>query len=464
MTSPHLWSVAQARTAMERGVISTAEYLTELTRRREVLAHLHAFVHETDGLRPDSSRPSGPLGGVPLAVKDNIDVAGLPTTACTPALRHHVPVRHAAVWRRVTAAGAVPMGKTTMHELAYGVTGVHADALTARNPAAPGRLAGGSSSGTAAAVAAGIVPAGLATDTGGSARIPAALCGVVGFRPSTGRYPDQGIVRISPSRDTVGIVARGVDDVHLLDAVLGGGTTSSRKPPTTAPVLALPRATAWADLDPEVARVTEAALDALRSAGWQLRELCEPLYDPADLIEAATAVPLAETKAAVNAYLRGHGAPQTSTTVFEALVSPDVRTLLIPLLDGPVVDPGRRLAAHLIAARTAHAALDALGNCGATAFLAPTTPLPAPPLATGAWVSHRGRNVPTFTTYIRNTAPAAVWGWPSLTVPVGRTAAGLPVGLLLDAPRHHDEHLLELGRRCEQILATTRHPPTPEIP
>ncbi|WP_431782529.1 amidase family protein [Streptomyces chumphonensis] len=465
MAAPHLWSLLRARTALRRGELSPAAYAAELRSRQEQLAGLRAFVDDARPGRPVEPPPTGPLSGVPLAVKDNIDVAGVPTTACTPALRHHTPMRHSAVWQRCAEAGAELMGKTTLHELAYGVTGAHADHLTARNPVDPGRLAGGSSSGTAAAVAAAIAPAGLGTDTGGSVRIPAALCGVVGFRPSTGRYPNEGVVRISPTRDTVGVLARSVSDVRLLDAVLSGEPPPP--PPPTAPpppVLALPRATSWTGLDPDVARVMENACDTLRAAGWSLLELPDPLYDTAALLEAATSVPLAETRAAVTAYLRAHGSPLTFDAVLEAIASPDVRDVLAPLLDGPVISSEQYHAARLVERATADAALRALRLSGAAAFLSPTTITPAPPRGTGERMTSGGRDLPTFTTYIRNTAPAAVWGWPSLTVPAGHTARGLPVGLLLDAPRHHDRELLDIGHRCARHLSVERRPLKPETP
>ncbi|MFE0029118.1 amidase family protein [[Kitasatospora] papulosa] len=457
MTAPHLWTLAQAGQALREGDISAAEYRSELLRRRRQLSGLRAFVSDTGLVPSPEAQLPGSLGAVPLAVKDNIDVAHVPTTACTPALSHHVPLRHSGVWQRCVDAGASLMGKTTMHELAYGVTGAHKDQLTARNPVDFSRLAGGSSSGTAAAVAAEIVPAGLGTDTGGSIRIPAALCGVLGFRPSTGRYPDQGIIRISPTRDTVGVIARSIEDLRLLDAVLSGQRLPSPPPvPTsTPPVLALPRATSWANLDPEVARVAEAACDGLRAAGWSLLDLPQPLYDPDELLEAATAVPLAETRTALDDYLRGHNSPRTSQSVLENLASTDVRAILAPLLHGPVIGAEQYRAAHAVGRRTARAALRTLHSVGAEAFLSPTTVTPAPPLGTGQWMTAGSNQVPTFATYIRNTAHAAVWGWPSLTLPAGNTSSGLPVGLLLDAPRHHDELLLDLGRRCAQHLPAT---------
>ncbi|MEV6808457.1 hypothetical protein [Streptomyces sp. NPDC051132] len=157
-----------------------------------------------------------------------------------------------------------------------------------------------------------------------------------------------------------------------------------------------------------MARAAEAACDVLRAAGWTLRDLPEPLYDPAGLLDAALAVPLAETRPALADYLRGHGYLLTCKAVLESVASPDIRAVLTPVLHGPVVDPARRRAAREVARRTAQAAWRALRRSGAAAFLCPTTLTPAPPLGTGRWVTVGGRQAPTFTTYIRNTAPRSM--------------------------------------------------------
>src|SRR5699024_554346 len=159
---------------------------------------------------------AGELAGVPLAVKDNIDTCDAPTTAGTAALQGRVPGSDSTAVARLRAADGLLAGKTVMHELSLGITSNNAVTGPARNPYDPTLIAGGSSGGTATAVAAGMVPAGLGADTGGSVRQPASLCGLVGFRPTVGRYPTGGMVPLSRTRDAIGPMARSVADVVLL--------------------------------------------------------------------------------------------------------------------------------------------------------------------------------------------------------------------------------------------------------
>ena len=170
--------------------------------------------------------PLGPLHGVPLALKDNLDTADMPTTGGTPGLRGSRPARNAPVVQRLLDAGAIVFGKANLHELAYGITNNNAGFGAARNPYDRTRIPGGSSGGVGAAVGARIVPGGIGSDTGGSVRVPAALCGIVGFRPTTGRWPQAGIVPISHTRDTAGPMTRSVADCVLLDRVVTGATAA----------------------------------------------------------------------------------------------------------------------------------------------------------------------------------------------------------------------------------------------
>jgi indoleacetamide hydrolase len=181
-------------------------------------------------LRDAAKAAGGPLDGMAILIKDNINTADYPTTAATPALEGNRPAADAPVVLRLKAAGALIAGKANMHELSMGGTNGSSIFGIARNPYALDYTPGGSSGGVAAAVAAGIVRAGIGTDTIGSIRVPASLCGVIGFRPSFGRYPAEGIVPLSLSQDTPGPIARSMADVIALDAVLSGEVVNCRAP------------------------------------------------------------------------------------------------------------------------------------------------------------------------------------------------------------------------------------------
>lgn len=241
----------------------------------QACADLHTMTHvDTDAVRHAAwvadDVPAGRRGllhGLPMVVKDNIDVAGWPCTAGSAALADHRPRRDADCVAPLRATGVVVLGKCNLHEFALGVTSANTACGAVRNPHAPGRIAGGSSGGTAAAVAARLAPVGLGTDTGGSIRIPAALCGLVGFRPGTGRWPTRGLVPISaPSRDTAAPMARSVADCALLDAVIFGADLQL---PTLSPRgqrLGVPQEF-WDDMHAGMATQLQSALAGMAAAG-----------------------------------------------------------------------------------------------------------------------------------------------------------------------------------------------------
>lgn len=180
-----------------------------------------AAAKTADSLQKDGAE-LGPLHGVPIVVKDNIAAEGLPATGGTPALKNWVPSSDAEVLAKLKEAGAILLGKTNLHELAFGITSNNAAFGAVANAYDSRRFAGGSSGGTGAAVGGHLAPAGLGTDTGGSVRIPAALNGVAGLRPSSGRYLQGGIIPISKTRDTAGPLARSVEDLVLIDGIITG--------------------------------------------------------------------------------------------------------------------------------------------------------------------------------------------------------------------------------------------------
>jgi len=212
--SDHTLSLSQARQIRDqRG----AQALTDFVLSRAVADQGNAVLAHSNSVAPQAE---GPLAGIPFAVKDNIDCLPFPTTGGSPALLDNQPKADASAVAKLKAAGAHAPLKLNLHELAFGVTNNNAHFGAVPTPFDTTRVAGGSSGGSAAAVASGIVPFALGTDTGGSTRIPAAFCGIVGFRPSTGRYPDGGVLTLSTTRDTIGPMASSVTDIIEVDALI----------------------------------------------------------------------------------------------------------------------------------------------------------------------------------------------------------------------------------------------------
>ena len=217
-------SAADVVAAVNSGEVSAVEVVGAALARIEAHRDGHAFITVCADEAMDRARANfkGPLAGLPLAVKDNFDTAGIRTTAGSSILADNVPTRTAPAVARLEAAGAIVVGKTNMHEFAFGATSQNPHWGTVANPRLPGRVAGGSSGGTAAALADYQAVIGLGTDTGGSIRIPASCCGIVGFKPAFGAIPVRGVFPLTPSFDTVGPMARTVADVALVESVLTG--------------------------------------------------------------------------------------------------------------------------------------------------------------------------------------------------------------------------------------------------
>jgi indoleacetamide hydrolase len=467
--------VADAARLIRDRSITSAELTRAYLARAEANADLNAYITldragavaaaERADAELAAGKARGPLHGVPLVVKDNTHVAGLPNTAATPALREFVPKENAPTVQKLVDAGAVILGKTNMHELAFGISGYNEGFYTAqpigtRNPYDRTRIAGGSSSGTGAAIGARLAPGGLGSDTGGSVRIPAALTGGAGLRPTLLRYSQLGVTPISHSRDTVGPMAQTVADVALIDAVITG-----RRVPGPASLggvrLGVYRAYFFKDLDADTAAVTEAALAKLRQAGATIVEVDMPELQK--LNDAASfPVALYEAYDDLKAYLAKYQTGKTVEQVAEAIASKDVKAtydgLVIPRkLPAPngVVDAAPIYKAAMEQARPALARhfADTFQKSGIDALVAPTTPHVA--AAQGPDAS----SLPTFLLFIRNTDPGSNAGIPGLTIPAGLgPSSGLPVGLSLDGPRGSDERLLAIGLAIEKVLGRTPPP------
>ncbi|MDR3467766.1 MAG: indoleacetamide hydrolase [Xanthobacteraceae bacterium] len=469
MEELHQLGVLEAAAAIRAGDITAEALAAALLQRAQALESLNAFVTLDADIILAAARAAdqhraagkllGPLHGVPIALKDNINTAAFPTTAGTPGLRQHRPKANAPVAQALIDAGAIVFGKAGMHELAYGITSNNAGFGAIHNPFDPRHVPGGSSGGSGAAVGARIVPASIGSDTGGSVRVPAAFCGVMGFRPTVLRWPQAGIVPISATRDTAGPLARKAVDLAAIDAVVTGAGGALAATPLKGLRIGVPRGYFWEDLEPETARVCEAALDTLRHAGAVLVEA--DLAGIGAINEAISfTVALYETRRDLDRYLEREGLTQRFADIVAQTASPDVTGVLSSLLDPATAVPEQayRDAITIHRPRLIELYRSYFVGQGVAAVAFPTTPLPAPLIGDDETVMLNGRALPTFMTVIRNTDPGSNAGIPGISVPVGMTSGGLPVGLEFDGPAGGDRDLLALAGAVESVFPP---PPAP---
>ncbi len=404
-------------------------------------------------------RPLGPLHGIPIAVKDLFFTAGLPTTAGTRVFKDFVSQEDATVIRRLKEAGAILLGKLNLHELAYGITNDNPHFGAVRNPWNLNRISGGSSGGPAAAVAASLCVGSLGTDTGGSIRIPAACCGVVGLKPTYGRVSRSGVFPLAWSLDHVGPITNVVEDAALLLQVLAG---SDARDVTTSPLpvpdycralesdmkgvrIGLPRDFFYdpAEVDPLVMGAVEGALGVLEGLGASVEEVSIPLLRHAPAIQFLTL--LSEATANHSRLLRTRGRE----------LGIDVRRRLelgefLGASQYVRAQQARRLLMEEFAAVFHQVDL----------LVTPTLPIVAPPIGeqTVAIRGIRKRLQPTIT---RFTSPANLTGLPAITIPCGTDVGGIPVGLQM-VGRPFDEVTLLRGAYAYQ-RATPWHARRPPV-
>ncbi|WP_424137892.1 amidase family protein [Roseomonas chloroacetimidivorans] len=476
---PTSWTATAAIRRIRNGDIKAEDYVRALLREYERHRSLNAvtWINDDRALEAarsiDTRRAQGgelpPLAGLPLIVKDNIATIGFPTSAGTPALRGAVARSNAPVMQTLLDAGALVLCKGNMHELAVGGTSSNPAFGVVRNPYDPGRIPGGSSGGVAAAIAARFCPAGLGTDTAGSVRIPAAFCGIAALRPTTAgdrrlsRYSLDGVVPLVLTLDTIGPMARSVEDVALLDATITG-----RPRPERAGLrglrLGIPRIPYWEAVDPEVSQVLEASLAQLRERGVELVSV-----EMADLIARANDLYVTLYNGGfvhdLEAYLAS-AAPEVSLdAVMAGLSSPDVRARF-GALRAPTTP--RETVAQALATVQPQLARDyaeRLRAAGVEAVAFPTEPLVAPLIRDGGdsyddEIEVGGRKVGRMAIVIRNTRPTGGIGVPGVSIPAGLSASGLPVGLELDGLPGQDARLLGIGMALEDALGPLP-PPDP---
>ena len=390
----------------------------------------------------------GPLHGIPVAIKDMIDTKGVRTTAASAVYLDRIPEADAAVVSRLRRAGAILLGKLNMQEFAIGGSSVPSHFGPVRNPWDTSRIAGGSSGGSAAAVAAGLCFAALGTDTGGSVRQPAALCGIVGLKPTYGRVSNLGVLPLAPSLDHVGPLTRGVEDcATVLEAIAGyepRDVSSERRPLKLRPWpraparmrIGVPRAFFYDGLHPAVQRAVERALAVLSDLGARIEEVSLEVSADRTVFQAEAYASHAELIAKTpERYL-----PET----------------LAKLRRGASVDAPSYMRARLSLAQLRRGITDLFAQVDILAT--PTVPVPAPRLLDYpqtfdeviAWEA---------SSMLRNTRPFNAFGIPTLTVPCGRTEEDLPIGLQLAAAPWQERRALAAAVAYESATEWHRRHP-----
>ena len=442
MTMPSPRTIAGYRELYASGH-SPAAVLTALRERIETSDDPGIFLHVISAEALDAfvvaldpaDRERLPLWGVPFAVKDNIDVAFMPTTAACPAFAYQ-PERHAETVARLVAAGAVPMGKTNLDQFATGLNGTRTPHPVPRNPRAPGRVPGGSSSGSAVAVAAGLVPFALGTDTAGSGRVPAGLCGLVGLKPTPGGVSTRGVVPACRSLDCVSVFTHGVAEAWTVHQAMAGYDAEDPYSRLMSPaceaamrVIGVPAQADRPRFDSDAEAAWDLAVDRLRSLGLDLVEIPMAAFNAvaALLYEGAW---VAERLATLEAFLASAG--------------PDA---VLPVTRGIIEGGGRRHSAA-DAFRALHALAGLRRDTEAVwgridALAVPTAPL-FPTLEEMA-VDPVGPNsrLGTFTNFVN------LLGLAALAVPGPDRPDGLPAGVTFIGPGGSEANLVALGQRME---------------
>jgi indoleacetamide hydrolase len=404
---------------------------------------------------------SASLLGVALAVKDSYLTKGITTTFGTSVLADFTPMRDAVAVAQLKDAGSIVFGKNNLVEMSYGLTGLNEHYGQVKNPYNDAHVTGVSSSGAGASVAARLIPAALGGDTVGSIRVPASLCGVVGYKPTPGRWPNEGVAPISHTLDTTGVLARNVEDCGLVDAVLTKG-------PVPAPTevgglkgttLAYTPRQHLVEVDDRVERRFTEALSELKDAGAKLVEIDLGTDFHALSAQATWPIFFHETLPTLRDFLAASRVPISVERIHAALGEHVKRTWtrsVIPSSADYVSDDTYRLAQDT-SRYELRQRFESIAFRQADALLFPTTPCGAP-LIENQWKFQVGSKEVTDIFLSRNTHPSSSGGVPGITLPMGLNSEGLPIGLEIDAAAGRDRDLLDLTRVIERIVGPVPAP------
>jgi aspartyl-tRNA(Asn)/glutamyl-tRNA(Gln) amidotransferase subunit A len=441
-----------ALSRIERLNPSINAYLTVLAdrARKQARAAERAFVQAR---RRNAANPVGPLFGIPISLKDNLWTRGIRTTAGSTILADFVPKQDSDVAARLAAAGAILLGKTNMHEFAYGITNDNPHYGAVRNPWALDCISGGSSGGSAAATAAGMCFASVGTDTGGSIRIPAALCGIVGLKPTYGLVSAAGVIPLAESLDHVGPLARNVADACIMLQAIAGKFPKTAKPADFRKLkreasrrfrLGWPKQYFFERVDPEVMRAIEAAVGVFKLAGARIEEVSLPHLG--DSLEPSANIALAEA----TRYHQSQGFYPAHAEEYGA----DVSSRLESGTKVRAVDYIRAFEVKRHMESDFELAFERVD-----AILAPAVPIAAPRIGENE-VKSAGEKETVRSALVRLNRPANMTGHPAISVPCGFTQDGLPMGLQLIGPRWGEASLLAIALAYEQSTAWHEQHPT----
>ena len=432
--------------------------VTAATQALSSVADLNIVTHDCRALeiaeRMDADGPQGdqPLFGQPIVIKGNIEVAEHPFDGASPALAGVMGQVDAPVVAQLRAAGAIPVAITNLHELAFGITSANAHFGSVANPLDRTRMAGGSSGGTAAAIGSGAVRTGLGTDTGGSGRLPAAMCGCVGMRPTTGRYAANRLLTLSHTLDTVAPFGADVAQVAALDAIMAGVADENEALDPATLRLGIVEDPFWQGLDGPMETAARAALDRLAAAGVKRVTLSDPQLGPL-CAQAAFPIALHETRRNWTVFARdlmGQSLADFATQIASA----DVRGLFEGLARGELPDQSVYDAAMQSARPALQARMAALfRDHDLDALISPTLVATAPKLGDIDQILINGTPKPLFEAMTERALISSVAAVPALTIPFGAGPDSLPLGMELIGASGSDRHLLAIARTLEGLAA-----------
>ncbi len=413
----------------------------------------------------------GPLHGLPIAIKDNLDTKDLRTTGGSKILSSWKPPTDAYVVQKLKQAGAIILGKTNMHEFAFGITTNNPHYGPTRNPYDFSRIPGGSSGGSGAATAAALCAGSIGTDTGGSVRIPAALCGVVGLKPTLGRVGRGGMMYLSFMRDVIGPITRTVgDSAMILEAIAGKDPrdpeSSSNRVPYYSALLkgglkgrkfGIPKKYFFEVIHPDTQKVMDEAMREIQKMGGVIKEVEVKHMDLAT--PTGFNIVLAECIYHMEDYLKAFD-PQATVDKYLDQLGPDVKGALGSQKGTPESKPvpGYVYAKSVREDRNKMISGFKEAMTGLDALLLPTTPLPASKIGEDVETDLEGKKVNTFLTFIRNCDPISVVGYPSISVPAGYSQTGLPIGLQIVARPWEEDKLLSMAYAFEQATKVRKPP------